>query len=108
MPLPWLAGVSRLSPKLRISRRGVLQFWCPACDAVHGISIDPPPMGRAAPAGQPTWNGNVHAPTVSPDIVVGSCHFSITAGQIEFLPDSEHEFAGQTVAMIDFPEDASS
>lgn len=80
-------------------------FWCPGCRTHHYC-------GQSW-----TWDGNREAPTVSPSILVqynGSdagidgapparCHLFIRSGQIEFLGDCTHEFAGKTVRMEPLP-----
>jgi hypothetical protein len=68
-------------------------FQCPGCECLHFIDK--------------TWNFNndFEKPTVSPSIRVkgGSkgnnfiCHFFVKDGQIQFLQDSSHHLAGQTV-----------
>lgn len=65
-----------------------------------------------------TWNGSVDAPTVKPSILTkGSrgysddegkrtvidevCHSFINDGKVQFLNDCTHEFAGQTMDLLD-------
>lgn len=99
--------------------RGGWMFHCPACNCSHG------------PADTWTFNGNVEKPTFRPSIlvkwfkyddldkiigpdgkiIVGEngkvagkdmiCHSFVTDGKIEYLNDSTHALAGQT---IDLPE----
>jgi len=102
----------------RTLRRGTgaagefLSFWCPGCDHAHTVSI-----------GQGGWgfNGDVHAPTFTPSVLVTwpanpnaseefaewrterRCHSFVTAGAIQFLTDSTHSLAGQTVPIPDWP-----
>lgn len=63
----------------------------------------------------PIWgfNGDVDKPTFTPSLAVLSatrisneytemrCHSFIRDGQIQYLPDCDHELAGQTIDMID-------
>lgn len=97
--------MGRLSAKLR-NVEGGLVYWCPGCDDPHVIMTTRP----GGP--QWEWDGNVEAPTFSPSIraTIGSqcCHHFVRAGKIEFLSDSTHKFAGQTVDLPDWPhaEDA--
>ena len=84
-----------------------LLFWCPGCNEAHGIPVD-------GTKGW-TWNGSLENPTVSPSIVIGrttwvngfeerlvKCHSFVREGTIEFLSDSVHELAGQTVDLPDW------
>lgn len=60
-----------------------------------------------------TWNGSVDMPTVTPSVksrggrMVGDvyvdvvCHSWIANGQIQFLTDCTHQFAGQTHNLLD-------
>lgn len=64
------------------------------------------------------FNGSTDSPTITPSILVSShgtmgpsgeyqltptCHSFITNGQIQFLADSQHPLAGQTVELPDWP-----
>ncbi|MEY5097591.1 MAG: hypothetical protein RJA36_310 [Pseudomonadota bacterium] len=83
-------------------KRG-LHLWCPGCDAVHGVTTDP--LGW-------TWNGDVEKPTLSPSLLTNAgkahstapiCHCFVRDGRIEFLSDSTHALAGQTVDLPPWP-----
>lgn len=74
-------------------------FHCPGCECGHMVRVagEQPVWG---------WNGSMDAPTFTPSILVnrGSlnpgvpvCHSFVTLGKIQFLPDSTHKLAGQTV-----------
>lgn len=82
-----------------------VQFWCPGCDHLHQIVT-----WRAGGGDVWTWDGNQDRPTVSPSILVtgGSgdltCHSFLRDGRWEFLADSTHALAGQTVDMVPLPE----
>lgn len=89
-------------------------FRCPGCDDNHQVGV-----------GTWTWNGDLERPTFTPSVLVGGvqwdssapfhkpahaavpaggqivCHSFVTAGRIQYLGDSTHELAGQTV---DLPE----
>lgn len=104
-----LGGLVRVTGNGTAPGRGLV-FWCPGCDHAHRIVVD-------APNGW-TWDGNEAAPTVSPSILIHShktfdanhevvdtpqCHSFVVAGQWQFLGDSTHALAGQTVPMVPFP-----
>lgn len=100
------------APILRLGGNGTapgrsLWFWCPGCDDAHRIVVDAPDSW--------TWDGNEDTPTISPSILATYprpvkwggdrvCHSFIRAGQWEFLADSTHVLAGQTVPMVPLPE----
>ena len=80
-----------------------LHLWCPGCNAVHSVRTDPPGW---------TWNGDVEKPTLSPSILHNPgrenpsheiCHSFVRDGRIEFLNDSTHALAGQTVDLPPWP-----
>ena len=81
-------------------------LWCPGCEDVHGIRIEGP--------GAWTWDGDEVSPTISPSLLVRMrftvefadrvCHSFVRAGQWEFLTDSTHARAGQTVPCVPFPD----
>ena len=60
-----------------------------------------------------TWNGSVDSPTLQPSILTKGgpyldgekpekiCHSFVTDGQVQFLGDCTHEFAGQTVSLLE-------
>ncbi len=103
-----------LSSKLGIrfwpARRRMLQMWCPACDDLHQISLDPPATW--------TWDGNAEAPTFAPSILVtyggadagqgdappARCHSFVRQGVFEYCPDSSHAMAGKSAPMADLPD----
>lgn len=106
--------------------RGQVTFWCPGCDAGHTIQYGDAQSWQ--------WNGNTAAPTFTPSVLAlphqklndagkalvdaghGSqltdehrtttprCHSFVTDGRIQYLTDSEHELAGQTVDMVPLPD----
>lgn len=56
-----------------------------------------------------TWNGSVDKPTVKPSVLTRGgdengehvCHSFINDGRVQFLSDCSHEFAGQTLDLLD-------
>ena len=58
-----------------------------------------------------TWNGDVDRPTLKPSILTRAsegwpkCHSFVTDGRIQFLPDSGHELAGQTLDLLDVDDE---
>lgn len=118
--------MSALSPVLRSFERNRVGIWCPGCDHAHAIGVGP---------GGWVWDGNAEAPTFSPSVLVrsghfagpnggcwckwneehpddptsfacGVCHSFVRGGRIEFLSDSTHALAGQTVPLPPWPEAA--
>lgn len=114
--------MSQLSAKLRSLQGGSLMFFCPGCQEAHAVST---------PGW--TFNGDVEKPTFVPSILVRSghyakatdscwctynkehpenpttfkcyqCHSFVTNGRIQFLGDSTHALANQTVDLPDLPD----
>lgn len=84
-------------------------MWCPGCD--HAVAIPIVGVDGSQPDGPRwEWDGNVEAPTFSPSILqhpsgnIPLCHSFIKAGRWEFLSDSTHDLAGQTVDMVPLPD----
>lgn len=52
-----------------------------------------------------TWNGSIEAPTLKPSILTTGhnfrAHSFITDGKINFLSDSDNEFANKTFDLLD-------
>lgn len=52
-----------------------------------------------------TWNGSVDEPTLKPSVLTDGhnfrCHSHINDGNAIFLEDCSHEFANQTVPLLD-------
>ena len=93
-------------------------FYCPGCKFHHGVWLEK--EGYTGPTW--TFNGNLEKPTFSTSLLVNwvycewdqitkmpipetrknmVCHTFITDGKIQFLSDCTHEFAGQTIDLID-------
>ena len=80
-------------------------FHCPGCGYPHWVRTKGP-----GPLWTVTFNGDVDRPTVMPSLLVQpnqpqQCHSFIRDGQIQFLDDSHHGLAGQTVELPEW-EDA--
>lgn len=79
---------------------GRLLLWCPGCDELQQVSS------------KWEWDGNRDAPTITGSILVMGgrqgpdhrCHSFVRNGQWEFLTDSTHALAGQTVPMVPLPD----
>lgn len=106
-----------LSAVLRRSTNNSLLFTCPGCKGWHVVNVESDARPRW------DWNGDVDRPTFSPSILVRTgravdptfkpepgdppevCHSFVTDGRIQFLTDSTHDLAGQTVDLPPFDED---
>lgn len=111
----------RLSSKLlrthydeRHQYGGHLAHWCPACRELHEFAVDRPFHNGA----RWTHSGGVVSPTFAPSMNIRTgpwpaeskragridvCHYFLTTGRIQYLPDCTHELAGQTVDLPDLP-----
>lgn len=83
--------------------KGVL-FYCAGCDRVHSIHVDTGEPGRGW-----TWNGDVLKPTFNPSVLVTHpqgknpariCHSFVRDGYIQYLGDSTHRLANNTVPLL--------
>lgn len=96
-----------IGPHIRMVALGILAHWCPACDRPHLLRMGSHEAKRL------DWDHNTAHPTFSPDVrqrLDGGtvCHYFITAGKMEFLPDSTHIFAGKVVDLPAFPFSATA
>ncbi len=74
--------------------------WCPGCQELHAFAVDQPLSNGA----RWSFNGDIEKPTFSPSMnYVGHCHYTITAGMIQFHGDSVHALKGQTVPLPELP-----
>jgi hypothetical protein len=85
--------------------KGCVSFECPGCGMGHHARI----AGPGVP--HPCWefNGDLERPTLSPSLLVRwewgeertpkVCHSFVRDGQIQFLSDCTHEFAGKTIPL---------
>jgi hypothetical protein len=117
--------MSALGTKLRKLEGGKVSYWCPGCDRAHVLTVEP---GGPGPCWD--WDGDADTPTFSPSVLVKYphwvppvtsenlvewkrkpwpqslvthvCHAFVTDGQVQFLVDSTHKLAGQTVPLPDF------
>lgn len=87
-----------------------IYIWCPGCDHIKGIPV--PGEDGTLPSDGPhwEWNGDLVSVTLAPSILqyeTGSmprCHSFLQRGRWQFLADSTHELAGQTVDMVPLPD----
>ena len=94
--------------KLSKASDGRLSFHCPGCECSHGVYVDNPGPNRPVWG----WNGSINSPTFTPSIKVQwntpkghrCCHSFVTDGKIQFLGDSTHKLAGQTVEIPDWDQ----
>jgi hypothetical protein len=108
---------------IRLTDNGMLCFWCPGCKEAHGVDLkrwtwngdrERPTLqpsvlitsGHLCPGFQPgedcwcTYNA-AHADKPAP-FECSRCHVFVTNGQIQFLNDCTHSYAGRTVALEAF------
>lgn len=93
--------------------------WCPGCKNGHEINVDKLNHSGA----KWTFDGNALSPTFAPSMNIkwgwfadpnhktveghdhsGVCHYTITAGKIQYHCDCTHELRGQTVDLPDVPD----
>lgn len=80
---------------------GGFEFWCPGCKTNAGH--------RIIESYGWTFDHNFERPTIQPSLLVDwgrgrmICHSFVTAGRIQFLTDSTHDLAGQTVDLLPRP-----
>lgn len=99
--------------KLKLMGDDLVGFRCPGCGEFHVLNTDA--------SERPAWNfnGNYDAPTFTPSILDWRdanpdaaegfekfrkpyrCHSFVTDGNIQFLGDCTHEFAGQTMPLME-------
>jgi hypothetical protein len=83
-------------------RGQVYLYWCPGCAENHQIIVGPGWWGFDGNQQTPTVDGSVLVRGVVQGEADGVCHSFIRAGRIEYLSDSTHSLAGQTVPMLTF------
>ena len=120
--------IVRTAPASQPGRRGTsLWLWCPGCEQLHRVQFGGTAGEQLGP--QWTWDGDRVKPTISPSILVHGaqwppeypefvkhrhpsvepgddtrCHSFVRDGQWQFLPDSTHVLAGQTVPCVPIPD----
>lgn len=87
-------------------KNGLLRLHCPGCGCSHQVPVD------TGGPGDWTWNGSTTRPTLSPSLHVHPhdtfngdgavvrtprCHSFVRDGRWQYLGDSDHHLAGQTV-----------
>lgn len=91
---------------------------CAASEATHVIINLPGPTGLLAlpiivkgtrdGTNCWSWNGDIETPTLRPSVLNQQsghrCHTWINDGKAQFLEDSNHEYAGQTLDLLDVPD----
>ncbi len=89
------------------------RYWCPGCDALHTVSIDPDKNSLGAGW---TFTGTLECPTYAPsqlsvwegrgngESIKRVCHTFIREGQIEFLSDCTHAMRNKTVPLPPLPD----
>ena len=125
----------KLGRKLRDMSGGQVGFKCPGCDEYHVVTVDPDYRAATGPfwgyngiPDAPTFTPSVlvrsgHYATGGapgncwcdfaerfPDQPADRykctiCHSYVTDGRIQFLPDSTHALAGQTVDLPDIRDE---
>lgn len=98
--------------------------WCPRCHHAHCFTLSND--DGTVPSGPVwEWDGNLEVPSFSPSLLCidatfygeerdadghrvmigsGNCHSFVRSGRWEFLTDSGHHLAGQTVDMVPLPD----
>lgn len=113
--------------KLKVEQNGHAFFDCPGCNQTHSIEINlmgwkwngsvtkptlyPSVLVRSGHHA-PEWNNTKRCwctywaehPEEKPVFTCNRCHSFITDGRIQFLADSSHALAGQTVDLPEYPE----
>jgi hypothetical protein len=101
--------MGQVSAKLRRAEGGYAH-WCPGCERMHVV-----PDGWE-------FDGDVERPTFKPSVRItyngcdagqlrdgkrapsACCHYTLTAGKLQFCGDSTHALAGKTVPLPPLPE----
>lgn len=81
-----------------------LGYYCPGCKLTHIFRVSRGLAWNGEPVW--TWNGDIDRPTFSPSMGCNmgteiQCHSFVRDGKIEYLSDSRHELAGQTIEMLE-------
>lgn len=122
--------MGQLSSILRDATDNTLMFWCPGCNEPHAIQHGQgagPRWGWNNDALRPTFTPSVLVRSIRNDLTeeeyrqydeayakagrevlndprfASCCHSFVTNGRIQFLTDSTHHLAGQTVDLPPWP-----
>lgn len=123
--------MSAFGPKLQRLSRGRVAFWCPGCNSSHQVTVkedapqaavswefngncDRPTFSpsillrsghyaRAHKPGDDCWCNFEERMGRPPSFKCAVCHSFVIDGKIQFLGDSTHALAGQTVDLPDWP-----
>lgn len=106
-------------PKIKVHPTDPTMFlyWDVAANEPNAFWVKPAGVNNSSWS----WNKDFEKPTVTPSILNTSSkhenwqtgeitspwrnHIFIREGKIQYLSDCTHTFAGQTVDMVDFPDD---
>lgn len=96
--------IETISRCLGEAEDGALWFWCAGCKLPHSINVGTGPGPRWG------YNGNAEKPTFTPSVLASwnegdaakVCHSFVTDGRIQYLGDSTHALANQTVDLADW------
>ncbi|UWZ84661.1 DUF6527 family protein [Occallatibacter riparius] len=115
-----------MAQKARRCEGGIVTFFCPGCKGGHGVRVEGPhAWGWNGSLDAPTFNpsilirsGHYAEGRANPDtcwctynaqhpdqpapFVCSVCHSFVRDGRIQFLADSTHALAGQTVEIPDW------
>lgn len=93
--------MGKMLSKTMLMFGGEPAHYCPGCGHLHIIHVS-----RQNNVGaQWQWNGDADKPTFNPSVhIQGRCHYFLKDGMIEFLSDSTHKLAGQTVPLPEVPD----
>lgn len=87
--------------RLEVNGHAGVVFYCPGCRVFHRVPIAGPNGWR--------FSGDMVRPTLEPSLLTSYrwgesqelrvCHLLLRHGELEFLGDSTHDLAGQTIPM---------
>lgn len=90
---------------------GDYQHWCEGCKCMHQINTERANMNNA----RWKFDGNMEQPTFTPSVniswenhkdeVMSRCHYTITAGMVQFHGDCTHEFKDVNRPLLNIPDD---
>lgn len=88
-----------------------VHLWCPGCQQIHAPRFRCPEHGRPAGPEAVVWDGDPNSDPFSmePSYLTWNgtdsrCHSFVRNGQWQFLEDSTHALAGQTVPLEPLPD----